>query len=227
MTLRHRSRFNNTRKVRMTPKLFQAVTVPSSRFSNKKFHREPGWRSYRRTPACAAPPALRNWLLDTGSLTQRLIQASSHQFRVEVLNQRVERPFLSELRALNMPLGAKALVRETLLYGKNVPWVYARSILPLSTLTGRLRRLRKLDNSPLGALLFKDPSMVRSPIEVACVTALNSHLPEAVQHFSEPLWGRRSVFYLSAKPLLVSEIFLPGFKPYDSKPYNHPLKTIY
>jgi chorismate-pyruvate lyase len=29
------------------------------------------------------------------------------------------------------------------------------------------------------------------------------------------LWARRSVFLLENKPLLVAEIFLPTFKPYN------------
>jgi chorismate-pyruvate lyase len=28
----------------------------------------------------------------------------------------------------------------------------------------------------------------------------------------EAIWGRRSVFYLAHKPLLVNEIFLPGIE---------------
>ena len=190
--------------------------MPSSRFSNKKFHREPSWRSYLRAPSSAVPPALRSWLLDQGSLTQRLVDASHGNFRVEILKQCTERPRLSELRALNMNLSAKALVREVLLFGNNEPWVYARSILPLTTLVGPLRRFRKLDNRPLGALLFNDPTMRRGPMEIACITPANSRLPEQVSQFAEPLWGRRSVFFLSGKPLLVSEIFLPTFKPYNS-----------
>lgn len=167
------------------------------------------------------PPALRSWLLDQGSLTQRLIHASGNRFRVEILKQEIETPRLSELRALNMPQRQQALVREVLLYGGDDAWVYARSILPLSTLTGSLRRLRKLDNRPLGALLFKDTTMQRGPIEIACITPGNSQLPRAVRYFKEPLWGRRSVFSLSKKPILVCEIFLPTFKPYNSPMHPH------
>ncbi len=165
------------------------------------------------------PLALRDWLLDQGSLTQRLIDASDNQFRVQILKQRIEMPRLSERLALNQPINLMALVREVLLFGGDTAWVYARSVLPLKSLSGSLRRLRKLDNRPLGALLFSDPSMRRGPIEVACITPQNSPLPAPVRHFDEPLWGRRSVFWLSDKPLLVSEIFLPTFTPYN-KPLN-------
>lgn len=123
------------------------------------------------------------------------------------------------MAALSIPSRTLALVREVILYGDGQPWVYARSIIPLSTLSGRLRKLCKLDNRPLGALLFSDPGMTRGPMQVACLTADNNVFPEKLKHISQPMWGRRSVFKLDAKPLLVSEIFLPGFMPYN-KPLN-------
>ena len=78
--------------------------MPTSRFSNFLFHREPAWRSYRRVPRDAIPVALRPWLLDQGSLTERLVAASGGRFAVEVLNQRWELPRLSEIRAIQSRL---------------------------------------------------------------------------------------------------------------------------
>lgn len=102
-----------------------------------------------------------------------------------------------------------------MLYGNDTPWVFARSILPLSTLTGRQRRLRRLDARPLGALLFADPSMRRGPMQLGQVASLNLPLPGGADENTGLLWGRRSVFFLDGKPLLVSEIFLPAFSPYN------------
>jgi chorismate--pyruvate lyase len=172
------------------------------------------WRQPLLGEVSRLPEALRSWLLDSGSLTRRLQQLSGGQLRVEVLNQSMQVPRFSECRALAMAPRQVALIREVLLFGRGEPWVYARSVIPLQTLTGRLRKLRHLDNRPLGALLFGDPSMSREPLEWVCIPAcnpqsLNSKLPP----FNQPSWGRRSVFKLSAKPLLVCEIFLPDFKP--------------
>lgn len=189
--------------------------MPALRFPNRKFHLEPTWHSYRRVPGAAVPRPLRNWLLDRGSLTERLIHASHGQFRVEVLHQRMALPHLSECRALGMPCRQRALVREVILYGQGEPWVYARSIIPVTTLTGRLRSLRKLDNRPLGALLFNDVSMQRGPIDITCTHTDTLKLPTLPEDFQGRVWGRRSVFYLDQKPLLVSEMFLPGFRPYN------------
>ena len=159
------------------------------------------------------PETLRHWLLDRGSLTQRLIDASGNRFRVEVIKQRWEVPRLSEVRILELGHRQLALVREVILYGADTPWVYARSILPMSSLTGRLRKLRHLDSRPLGALLFADPNMVRGNMEIACLSPQNARFPSQLGVIVEPVWGRRSIFYLDCKPLLVSEMFLPGFNP--------------
>ena len=178
------------------------------------------WRQPLLGEVSNMPAELRHWLFDSGSLTRRLQQASDGQLSVKVLNQAVQMPGFSERRALSLAPRQLALVREVLLFGRGEPWVYARSVIPLKTLTGRLRKLRHLDNRPLGALLFSDPNMSREPLEWACIPAhksaiLNPKLPP----YNQPVWGRRSVFKLSAKPLLVCEIFLPGFKPSE-----HPIK---
>ncbi len=179
------------------------------------------WRQPLLGEVSRVPEALRDWLLDSGSLTRRLQQLSDRQLRVEVLNQSVQLPRFSERRALAMAPRQVALIREVLLFGRGEPWVYARSVIPLQTLTGRLRKLRHLDNRPLGALLFSDPSMSREPLEWVCIPACNRQaLNPKLPAFDQPIWGRRSVFKLSAKPLLVCEIFLPDFKPKKHKKYD-------
>lgn len=196
--------------------------MPSLHYPNQKFHDEPNWRRYTRTPVASLPPALQNWLLDRGSLTQRLTDLSGGEFRVEILNQQMEFPTLSDIKILGTPYRQKALVREVILYGCNEPWVYARSVIPVKTLTGRLRCLRKLDNRPLGALLFRDTSMQRGDMEIACIPSRSCRLSHQLSlGEKDSLWGRRSVFYLDSKPLLVSEMFLPRFKPYNGALSTH------
>jgi len=181
-------------------------------------HREAHWQSYRRLPAYIVPARWRHWLLDRGSLTQRLVAASTGQFRVRVLSQTIAKPRRSEAQILGIPHQHLAVVREVILYGNDQPWVYARSVLPLSSLTGRLARLRKLDERPLGALLFADPSMRRGKLQLARVLPAKVALPRELGIFDTPLWGRRSVFYIADKPLLVSEVFLPTFSPANAAP---------
>ena len=189
--------------------------MPTTRFSNFRLYQEPSWRSLLSHSDRSVPKQWRDWLLDTGSLTQRLIDASNNSLTVQILNQRIDIPRFTEQRALKLPPRRLTMIREVVLLANLTPWVYARSIIPLTTLTGRLRKLRQLDNQPLGALLFRDPTMTREAVEVACHTNINAKLPTALGDIQKSLWGRRSVFRLDAKPLLVSEIFLPDFKPYN------------
>lgn len=184
-------------------------------YPSYKFYTEPCWQHFVRTPWISAPPPLRHWLLDRGSLTQRLMHASDGDFRVKILSQHMQRPLLSEARALRIPTCQQAIVREVILYGCNKPWVYARSVIPIKTLTGRLRRLRSLDNRPLGALLFNDRSMRRGNIEITGMKASGLIHSNSAHNAKDYIWGRRSLFFLDQKPLLVSEIFLPEFTPYN------------
>jgi chorismate--pyruvate lyase len=82
--------------------------------------------------------------------------------------------------------------------------------LPLRSLTGRLRQLRRLDSRPLGGFLFRQPGLERAPLEISRLGPGCDYVPASLQG-DAPLWGRRSVFRLDDRPLLVSEVFLPAF----------------
>ncbi|MFT6917043.1 MAG: chorismate--pyruvate lyase [Motiliproteus sp.] len=140
-------------------------------------------------------------MLDSGSLTARLITLSAGDFRVEVVAQGWGRPNLSEARALRIDPRLLVLVREVRLLGCGQPWVHARSLIPATTMTGRHRQLAHLGDRPLGELLFSDQGMQRGTIETAQVPL---YAP------GTKAWARRSVFLLDHKPLLVSEVFLPA-----------------
>ncbi len=144
--------------------------------------------------------------------------ASQNQFRVEILQHKIAVPRLSERRSLALKPRSAAIIREVLLWGREEPWVYARTIIPLTSLSGPLAHLKKPDSRPLGAMLFSNPTMQRGPMELGCLTPDNSILPNRLCDIDSPLWGRRSVFRVAGKPLLVSEIFLPTFNPGTQAP---------
>ncbi|TNF03598.1 MAG: chorismate lyase [Gammaproteobacteria bacterium] len=177
---------------------------------------EPRWHRHNRGPASLARGPLRSWLLDRGSLTERLIKLSRGDFCVQVIRQEMSLPRPSEHAALGMGHRQLALIREVILLGGGRPWVYARSVIPQTSLSGRLRCLRKLDNRPLGALLFSDPHMRRGAIELASQDTRHTPLPGPLQAIQAVISGRRSLFWLDNKPLLVCEMFLPEFTPYNS-----------
>ena len=176
------------------------------------FQREPVWRPKRRLPHADLDPDLSTWLFDSSSLTERLIAACDGSFSVQVLNQGWSRALLNEANILGMRRSRRALVREVHLLCNGEPWVFARTVIPPHTLKGRLRRLAKLGKKPLGAVLFADKSMERMEMEIACIEPGQQLYQLATYHLaisSQPIWGRRSVFRLNNRPLIVSEIFLP------------------
>ncbi len=169
------------------------------------------WSIYPRLPSPLHPSTrLQAWLLDSGSLTTKLIKLSGGEFSVQVLRQVHSRASHSEALALGIGFHERCLIREVILRGHNQPWVFARSVLPLSSLTGSLRHLRKQGNRPLGAFLFSQPQLKRSPIALALISRHHAYVPAELIG-ETPVWGRRSIFSIDDKPLLVSEVFLSSF----------------
>ena len=158
------------------------------------------------------PPGMTDWLLDSGSLTQRLRRASAGRFRVCVLHQGWTRPERDEARILGLRLDAWAWTREVRLLGNEQPWAFARTLIPARTLRGRGRRLTQLGTRPLGQALFADPGVRRDPLEITRIAAGQRLHQQAFAGLIESpatIWGRRSVFRIEGCPLLVCEIFLP------------------
>jgi chorismate--pyruvate lyase len=177
--------------------------------------RVPSWSCHRRWIRGRIPPVLVSWLLDAGSLTDRLKQACSGRFEVRVLDEGWRRPRLDEARVLGMSDSTLGWVRQVQLLCDGRPWVFARTIIPVTSLTGPQRRLAHLGNRPLGAFLFADPGMQRGSVELARIRKGQAMFAEATSGLtakSGEIWGRRSVFRVGGKPLLVTEVFLPAIE---------------
>lgn len=181
------------------------------------FHARLNWYSQQHCLHKRINTQLRDWLFDRGSLTARLLDHCGDGFSVRLLSLRRASPAFDETVALGMSPRAQALVREVLLCCNEKPLVYARTIIPLSSMRGALRGLAMLGNRPLGAVLFSDPSMTRQPVEVAELHAAHVYHERINELTEESVWGRRSVFTLKNEKLLVSEFFLPElFKKPDN-----------
>ncbi len=160
---------------------------------------------------------LKDWLLDLTSLTARL-KSHCDVFRVDVVGQHIE---CCQAHEANEAIkeGEDVLVREVVLFCDDVPHVFARSLLPLTSLTGNERKLANLGEQPLGQVLFNNPKLHREILQLAeleptqrvCELALMLNC--TVEH---NLWGRRSLFTIDNKPLMVAEIFLPAAKAYQN-----------
>lgn len=131
---------------------------------------------------------------------------------------------INEAHHLAISFHTKVFSREVVLQCGEHALVYARTVIPARTLKGRLSRLAKLGEKPLGEILFTDPHIHRRDLEIARLqpgellfekarSTMPNSLPSAVNF----IWARRSTFAYHDKRLLVSEIFLPNQEfGYDS-----------
>lgn len=180
---------------------------------------EPKWHDWHLPHRCHKSAVVQQWLLERGSLTRRVRRACDGVAHIRVHKHMLGVPFLTERLQLGLPRGAKVLVREVELCCDGQPWVFARTLIPLSTMHSSGMKLRYLGTRSLGTLLFTDVATHRHKVEIACL--LSQHqLFRQMQHITTTtcarpqalpamLWGRRSLFRLPSGPLLVNEIFLP------------------
>ncbi len=99
---------------------------------------------------------------------------------------------------------------------EDVPWLFARTVIPMATLRGATKRLARMDKTPLGKILFGRTHALRKNMRLDLITAdqqsmIRFGIPEGF-----PLWRRCSTFELATGPLIISEIFLPGCPIYQT-----------
>ncbi len=129
-------------------------------------------------------------------------------FSVQVISQKWQKLDAEEATAMALNDVQSALVRQVLLCCGDTPLVYARTVIPATTIQGAQRRYANMGSRPLGAMLFSDRTMRREAVQVATLPA--KHAAHKYAKTAEPVWGRRSVFRVADKPILVCEYFLPA-----------------
>lgn len=135
-----------------------------------------------------------DWLLEEESMTSRC-ERYCHEVTVQPQFEGYLSAECLVTEALELPADRRYWIREILLFGDNIPWLWARTVVPECTLSGPELSLKTLGNTPLGRYLFTQTSLERDYIQVSSL---------------DGLWGRRSRLRLSGKPLLLTEIFLPS-----------------
>ena len=176
-------------------KINSTILLPSSRWFKK--------------PICTSD--LRPWLVDSGSLTARLKVRYTH-FSVKPVMFKNAKALMDEVALLGLKANQHALIREVLLMGNNQPVVFAHSVLPRASLRGSWNGLGRLGNKPLGATLFANPKVKRTPLEYKKLSRhhpISMRVAEHMQTSPKALWARRSVFSLNCAKILVTEVFLP------------------
>lgn len=171
---------------------------------------EPAWLSHRPGIHNRIPQAAQSWIYEPGSLTQRLRSVHGQLVSVKILFHQWKKPFLSERRLLWVPHNQYCLIREVLLCAGDIPLILARTVIPSNTLTGTQRILSNLGNRPLGEVIFSYPKLQRLEMDVTCISPENwSRQLIGIVPINQPLWGRRTVYAIRQRQMLVSEFFLP------------------
>lgn len=175
-------------------------------FYKEKRRRATHWFSVKNKHhrRLTADHSLVPWLLAQGSLTQQLRHYAGGKFSVIRLNESLQVPNFDEVKRLHLHAGQRVWVREVLLFGnQQEPWIHARSVMPLVTLSGSGRRLKLLKNRSLGSLLFE-----RGGVET--ISKTKQRKAREVAQLSNG-WTRRTTYVWHQKHLLVQETFLPAF----------------
>lgn len=151
------------------------------------------------------PATVRSWLLDTGSLTDRIEKACEH-FSLTLIGEGKAPIHDSEHERLQST--QSCTVREVLLCDDGTPWVYARSVIPDALMSAEFNQLGE---QPLGRRLFNDARFTRGEFEIC-----RTRHPLFAADSGLSLWGRRSVFHIQQHALLVAELFLPASPLYQT-----------
>ncbi|MGR9107462.1 MAG: chorismate--pyruvate lyase family protein [Gammaproteobacteria bacterium] len=175
------------------------------------FCRLPAWVRDRSGIQSQIPAEAASWIYETSSLTRRLKKNCGIDFRVGLLNQGWARPWPDEAQVLGMKPQRYALVREVQLFCSRRALIIARTVIPLDTLKGAQRRLSSLGTRPLGEVIFTYPALLRHRLDLTQVQ-LSDWNPEIRETLAieSSIWGRRTVYGIAGRKLLVCEFFLPA-----------------
>ena len=88
-------------------------------------------------------------------------------------------------------------IREVVLYSDEVPFIYAKSILPLETIRLGLGVLGNLKENPLGDILFSNPEIKKKYMLFA-----------KFESNKKIFYGRKGIYTVKGYPFSVCEIFL-------------------
>lgn len=159
------------------------------------------------------PAELFDWLSDSGSFMLRLKRHGIENAQIRIKKEGWCFPEQAERVALNLPLRTYVWGREVEIYSENTIWMFARTVIPQQTLTGNERQLQHLKTRSLGSVLFKYPDLIRSEFDFFCIESNSAWHKKITKDLSmkiNELWARSSLFTVSDKSLLLTEVFFPG-----------------
>lgn len=144
-------------------------------------------------------PEVETELLQQGSLTARVKQLAGDSFQLQVREQCWRALDTDELKLQFGPVAAdhKFWSRKVAMLGAGNDWILAHTLMPNHAAAGDLADVFTLQDKPLGEYLFQHPQLLRANFQL-CRSAMGH-------------WGRRSLFFLHRKPIMVAEFFTSEF----------------
>lgn len=154
---------------------------------------EPGARAFE------IEPAVHHALCDNSSLTEKLVARAGSSFRVQRLEECWQAVSDKSLRQQFGPIDEQHRFwsRKVLLHGNGEPWVLAHTLMPEHSACSDLASILELGDKPLGRFLFSQPQLLRANLQLV--------------QTADQIMGRRSVFYLFSKPIMVAEFFTSAY----------------
>lgn len=160
----------------------------------------------------------KDWLLKPFVLSQAMRDCAG-ELNVKRIKEELALPTKEEVARLALD-NVQAWIRQIYIIGDNLPFSYAKVVVPIETYQKFQSDFDNLKDNLLGEkLLYTRDDLTRSPFEYACIMQGSPLYNDAVDILpinKQPayLWARRSVFNMSIYPLLVTEVFLPDMPKY-------------
>jgi chorismate--pyruvate lyase len=171
----------------------------------------PRWQSYTLfTQKHQVSPAVLEWLLHSGSMSNRL-RHQCQKVQIKVLNQQWSLSQRHEMQKLHLTKRICIFIREVQIFCDDALWMFARTVIPPLTYERYQIQFKELADGFLGDVLFTHPQLRRSEFELASLDPHCRDYAFAVSGDDNPayLLARRSVFYINHYSLLLTEVFSP------------------
>ena len=162
------------------------------------------------------PQYLLPWLSCTSYLTKKLHAKSGHT-RLQVC-QEIWEPANAWDKEVLVLGSQQVLHRDILMYAREYPCWFARSVLPEKTFQSHHSLFQRLESEPLGNLIFENDDIQRLRLQTYCIQPGDSEyswLPKTIQT-QQILWLRSSIFQVeSTDCFYLIEILLPDLERYS------------
>lgn len=152
------------------------------------------WNTYEAIEHELTNTEIKSWLLEQGPITKRI--KSIAEFRLELIQDELSDATDDEILFLKID-SEEIRIREVILYGNENPMVFARTIIPDTTIEKGLKELGKIGNKPLGDILFEKDIFSKEDIVFASFKDKESLF-----------WGRKIKYTVKDQPFSVMEVFL-------------------